>query len=1269
MTTPPLIRDLLNLPDQIRKGDFVLSLSEGVQNPEQTVAEYAITENLVDAFDRALGAVGSAVLSGKSQALYLHGSFGAGKSHLMAMLDLLLSNNVAAWKRPELHALKARYAWVGQKKALLLPMHMIGADSIEQRLFSSYVAWVTRNHPSAKVPPLYNDEALFENARSLRASMGDSAFLELLNGPTADTEDDGWGDLSKTNRWTLPDLEDAMASPDPQRRAKAFDVLVSRAFPAFKQRQTEFIELDAGLAVISRHAQSLGYDVVVLLFDELILWLASRSAKAAFVQREAEKLAKLREAQDMNRPIPLVSFIARQRDLADFVGKDVLGVQQTTLQHSLAWSSGRFEEIKLPDSNLTAIIAHRVVRPRDEHAKQQLAEEFKRIEQSIKRANKSGMDALSVGLEVQATHADFQKIYPFSPALVGALIALSESLQRERTAIRLLMELLVDHLPDLRLGELVAVGDLFDALASGDDPTDGVMRERFRRARSLYQEQFLPLLQRRNSTTTPDKCQRMRPAHPIRLGCSGCPQVKCRKENRLIKTVLLAALVPQATPFKDLSASRVLSFNHGAASSVVPGTELTQVTKLFQDFAAQVGQLRVGNERDPRVEIRLDSIDLAPVLDRARNHDNTFNRRALFRKLLFGLLGFPLAGTASSNKITITHVWRGIERKCRVGTERLSEVTVSDLYSPHNQATLVIAYPFTNQDGSKQGSETDGVEAAERLKESTDGKAHAAVWLPIPFGQPLLQVLGDLVLLDHIADGRQQDYLGHFTADDRPRAETQLENLLSQKTKLLQNAIATAYGVNTLNIDEDSKNFDLGRRPKTHWIWLATGTNTAPLALASNPLEQMNFAIERVLQNRYPHHPLFGPEKLTTKHINQCRNVLIRLAEAEDHKTPVTADERNALDRCAKHLGLVTLTESNAHLVLPTFQSLEQALAREHLKNPSVAQVRALIDPRGERGYTEELLNLIVVAFGVWSGRALRVNTSSGLTEIQGVSLENMPGNAVLEQPDLPSAQEWMTALQRLGEAFGEKLPRTTLTIGNVQQLSNKLDALLTAYRDDANKLASRLAPALNLWASPPVDTSPRLQTALNLRDLLNAFAGESPTARARTLAHWQPQTSAPAVKESLKTLSHTVALLADPARFSVFTALKGLLDGGPFQVRAEDVLDRLAQALREDELVCGPLTEIVGKLAQEAGALFDEQAKLRRSKADPINTASVSVPIPTSQPQTDTALQGVVNAASPQAAIKALIADLQKAAAALDPQKPVQISWLLQQPKNKEKP
>ena len=89
------IKDLIDLPDRVHGGDFVLKLSEGVENPKATLHDYVVTEQLARCFDTALDFIRSAVDSASSKAAYLHGSFGSGKSHFMAVLHLLLQRRGA----------------------------------------------------------------------------------------------------------------------------------------------------------------------------------------------------------------------------------------------------------------------------------------------------------------------------------------------------------------------------------------------------------------------------------------------------------------------------------------------------------------------------------------------------------------------------------------------------------------------------------------------------------------------------------------------------------------------------------------------------------------------------------------------------------------------------------------------------------------------------------------------------------------------------------------------------------------------------------------------------------------------------------------------------------------------------------------------------------------------------------------------------------------------------------------------------------------------
>src|SRR5690349_7910207 len=118
-----LISELIDLPERVRKGDFVLNLAKGVTEPEKTLAQYVVTDQLATCFEDALGFIKSAVEAVSSKACYLHGSFGAGKSHFMAVLHLLLQHNAAVRNIPELAKVCDGHRWVEDKKFLLVPYH------------------------------------------------------------------------------------------------------------------------------------------------------------------------------------------------------------------------------------------------------------------------------------------------------------------------------------------------------------------------------------------------------------------------------------------------------------------------------------------------------------------------------------------------------------------------------------------------------------------------------------------------------------------------------------------------------------------------------------------------------------------------------------------------------------------------------------------------------------------------------------------------------------------------------------------------------------------------------------------------------------------------------------------------------------------------------------------------------------------------------------------------------------------------------------------
>ena len=367
-----LLAELIDIPTSVSQGDFVLKLGEGVADPKATIDQYVVTPQLARSFADALDLVSAAVSQGKSRAAYLHGSFGSGKSHFMAVLHALLKHEPAARAKAELADVIADHDQVLLgKRFLLVPLHLIGATSLESAIFEGYLERIRQVAPDAPLPPLFVAEPVFENADQLRTSMGDAAFFAKLN--SGGGGGGGWGELGGST-WDAGTYAAGRRAPiGSDQRHALLSAIVTTLLPAYasvaRGKGEAYVGLDEGLSALSRHARDLGFHAVVLFLDEVVLWLASRIANLEFVTSEGAKLAKLVESEHADRPAPIVSFLARQRDLAELVGANALGAEYTAFTQAMQWWEGRFSVITLGDENLPVIASKRLLSPKDDRAR------------------------------------------------------------------------------------------------------------------------------------------------------------------------------------------------------------------------------------------------------------------------------------------------------------------------------------------------------------------------------------------------------------------------------------------------------------------------------------------------------------------------------------------------------------------------------------------------------------------------------------------------------------------------------------------------------------------------------------------------------------------------------------------------------------------------------------------------------------------------------------------------------------------------------------
>jgi hypothetical protein len=176
-----LLSELIGIPEQVHKSDFVISLASAIEEPERTVRDYVVTDQLALCFDRALSLVATSLADWRSKAAYLHASFGAGKTAMMAVLDLLLRGDPTARSVPELGPVVARYASrLDGRRFLLVPYHLVGKNSMEQEILGGYVEYVRKLHPDAPLPPVYVADEMLEDAPAKRNELGGELFFQIL---------------------------------------------------------------------------------------------------------------------------------------------------------------------------------------------------------------------------------------------------------------------------------------------------------------------------------------------------------------------------------------------------------------------------------------------------------------------------------------------------------------------------------------------------------------------------------------------------------------------------------------------------------------------------------------------------------------------------------------------------------------------------------------------------------------------------------------------------------------------------------------------------------------------------------------------------------------------------------------------------------------------------------------------------------------------------------------------------------------------------------
>jgi hypothetical protein len=1132
MTTATPLRDVIDIPLSVSANDYVLKLTDGVSHAQQTLRDYVVTPQLAEAFDTALNLIRGALEKDRSDGAFLHGSFGSGKSHFMAVLHQILTRNPAALSLEGLERVVAEHdEWMRGQNILRLTYHLIGAQSLESALLGGYVDQIRRLHPDAPLPEVHVTDGLLKDADNLRATLGDDAFFAKLGGSGGT----GWGTFG--GGWDATSYDAAHdADPGDPDRMRLVSDLVDAYFGSFIAG-AGYLDLDHGLAAISTHAQQLGYDAVVLFLDELVLWLASRISDQAFVANEGAKVAKLVEAADMTRPVPLVSFIARQRDLKDFLGEHVPGSEKLAFGETFRWWEDRFNRITLEDRNLPIIVEKRILRPMPGSA-DALRHAFDGVtrEPRIWNVLLEGLDSDGRG---GADAEAFRRTYPFSPALVSTLVALSGMLQRERTALKVMQQLLVDGRDELTLKDLIPVGDVFDILVdTGDLPLTDEIRQHFTNARTLYREKLRPRLLDRHGIGE-EEAHGLPRTHPFVT------------DGRLVKTVLLSALAPNVPALRNLTANRLAALNHGTIATPLPGTEGTRVIDLMRYLAAEVGELRLSDDpKNPLLTVELARVDYESIVERVRNVDNTGERRRLLRDLIFSSLGVESRDTLT-NEVQHQVLWRGSRRTVDVvfaNVRDRHELPDSSLQAADDRWKVVIDFPF---DAEQRSPADDHARIEELLAAGV--QTRTMCWIPAFFTEERMRDLGDLVCLNYLlaSTDRFEQNSSHLSVQDRAQAKVILNNRQSALRTRLGEVIQQAYGAARAQVSD----IDMSYGERRYFASLdPTFALGAPFgARLANAFDHL---IDQMESHAYPAHPMFETE-VRRVDVNRVLEH-VRRAVAEGGRIPVEQANRATMPRVCNPLKLGEMLEAHYLFASDTFpwrNHFVQRAAEEGLADAlPVHRLFAWTDEPQRRGLDPLVRNLIVAAYALLTDRAwYRHGAPVGMP-----ALDQITGDHELRQPQLPSESEWTAALARAGKLFGVHAS-TFRSAANLASLAGDLRTKAGTWARPARDLVSAIeAHATDLG----VDTGAagaRLAVARDCATLVERLARETDdVALVEALARAKMGAADEAAARSLSSASE-VGRAVTSTQWALLRSLRGIDDDRAADATA--VLDEVREA------------------------------------------------------------------------------------------------------------
>ncbi|MBK9978474.1 MAG: hypothetical protein IPP20_11200 [Gemmatimonadetes bacterium] len=656
-----------------------------------------------------------------------------------------------------------------------------------------------------------------------------------------------------------------------------------------------------------------------------------------------------------------------------------------------------------------------------------------------------------------------------------------------------------------------------------------------------------------------------------------------RNDQRLMATLVLAALAEGVESLDGLTSQKLAALNHGTVRSRIPGQEARTVLEKLRRWAGRVGEIRFSETgASPTVSLHLVGVDTEVIPENARRP--TRRERAYRRyALLFEMADIPITDTFLNPERRVA--WRGTTRTVEILFKNVRTMAPEQfLPSEGDRWRLVIDYPF-----DEPGQTPLNDRAAVQQARARGQEGHSIVWLPSFLTQAAQDELGKLVVLDSILSGNQLDaHAQHLSALDRAQARELLSNQRTAVRANVQNALLAAYVVTNQFREkvDDSHGLD------THFYSLAPGLTLQP-PVGATFKEALDHVVGQALAWQYPAHPNFETE-IRLALLKKVWSWVQKAAQQPNGRVEVDASDRPDMRRIAVPLGLGQM--GDAHFVLERSWETHfaQCDARDGVTPLTVQRVRQWIDKPSARGLMREAQNLVILTWALQSNRSFHLYSSQ--TPVEG-AVERLPDELEVRTQQLPDEQAWSVAIQRAGGLCGVTVP-SLRSAQSLAILARDVEAKARPAQSDVVQYTQRLDAALTRLTLDAT-SSERRTSAIAVRDLLTALQGQRPDGIVRALAEAAVPTTVTAMGEVLAHAS-ALAQAVDLVQWSLVQNLKSLPTES-FGTRVEALLEGLREALRRDEHVVAlrPAVEQFNeggvRLITESARLMEQaQAKLR---------------------------------------------------------------------------